>query len=98
MYSIHEKLIELCPVIKDLLIDEGIFRTGGSGAGPKTELMEQQNLVMNEMLARLVNLQQFVQGGHGSKSRQYQPNESTLGGYGVGETSLYEEMRMIKAT
>jgi len=43
MYSIHEKLIELCPVINDLLADEGILRTGGSGGGAKAEVVEQQS-------------------------------------------------------
>ena len=70
MYSVYEKLVELCPVIKELLVDEGIFRTAGAG-GPRTEQVEQQNQVMNEMLARLVNLQQFIQGGHGSQTRAY---------------------------
>ena len=32
MYSLYEKIVELCPVIKELLVDEGIFRTG-PGAG-----------------------------------------------------------------
>ncbi len=36
MYSMYEKIVELCPVIKELLVDEGIFRTGGGG-GPKQE-------------------------------------------------------------
>ena len=60
---------------------------------------------MNELLARMVNLQQFIQGGHGSKSRAYQPSDSTQPasgfndmGPGGAETSLYEEMRMLKAT
>ena len=57
MYSIYEKLVELCPIIKELLVDEGIFRTGG---GPKGQEVEQQNQVMNEMLARMINLQQFI--------------------------------------
>ena len=62
MYSIHEKLVELCPIIKELLVDEGVIRTigggggQGGGPGPKAEVVEQQNVVMNEMLARLVNL------------------------------------------
>ena len=84
MYSIHEKLVELCPIIKELLVDEGVIRTigggggqlggGGGPGGPKAaEQTEQNNVVMNEMLARLVNLQQFIQGGHGSQSRSYQP-------------------------
>ena len=134
MYSIYEKLVELCPIIKELLADEGIYKVpnagvsalqgamqnvGGAGVAainnlpPRNEQFEQQNKVMNEMLARLVNLQQFVQGGHGSKSRAYQPQApnasynpndmqaQSLGGYGVDigqETSLYEEMRMMKAT
>ena len=37
MYSVYEKLIELCPIIKELLVDEGIFKTGpggGGGGGP----------------------------------------------------------------
>ena len=38
MYSVYEKLVELCPVIKELLVDEGIFRTGGGGGGgPRAE-------------------------------------------------------------
>ena len=58
---------------------------------------------MNEMLARLVNLQQFVQGGHGSNSRAYQgsgdsPAHNGYGGNPNGETSLYEEMRLLKKT
>jgi hypothetical protein len=36
---------------------------------------------MNEMLARLINLQQFVQGGHGSSSKKYQPSDINSGGY-----------------
>ena len=73
MFSVYEKLIELCPIIKELLVDEGILRPGGGGqaAGLKQEQIDQQSQVMNEMLARLVNLQQFVQGGHGSNSRTY---------------------------
>lgn len=61
MYSIYEKLVELCPVIKELLVDEGAIRPGGGQGGHKNDmLVEQNNVVMNEMLARLVNLQQFV--------------------------------------
>lgn len=76
MYSIHEKLVELCPIIKELLVEEGVIRQvglggQGGGPGPKAEMVEQQTVVMNEMLARLVNLQQFIQGGHGSQSRSY---------------------------
>ena len=69
MYSIYEKLVELCPIIKELLVDEGIFRTGQNG--PKGQELEQQSQVMNEMLARMINLQQFIQGGHGSQTRAY---------------------------
>ena len=39
MYSLYEKIVELCPVIKELLVDEGIFRTAGAG-GPKQEQMD----------------------------------------------------------
>ena len=70
MYSIHEKLVELCPIIKELLVDEGVIRQiggpggpgiGGGGGGPGGhkgggEMGGQDNVVMNEMLARLVNL------------------------------------------
>ena len=41
MYSIYEKLVELCPIIKELLVDEGIFRTGQNG--PKGQELEQQS-------------------------------------------------------
>ena len=41
MYSVHEKLIELCPIIKELLVDDGSIRQlggggpgGGGGGGP----------------------------------------------------------------
>ena len=76
MYSIHEKLQELCPIIQELIADEGIQRRvqGGGGRGSAAGLfgggtdsrdlgqvnnaqLEQQSQVMNEMLARLVNLQ-----------------------------------------
>ena len=52
MYSVYEKLLELCPVIKELLVDEGML----GQKGPKAGDFEQQNQVMNEMLARLINL------------------------------------------
>ncbi len=42
MYSIYEKLVELCPVIKELLVDEGVLRGGGQG-GPKSAEFEQQS-------------------------------------------------------
>ena len=46
MYSVHEKLVELCPIIKELLVDEGVFRqlganNQGAGPGPKAEVVEQ---------------------------------------------------------
>jgi len=51
----------------------------------------------------LVQIQQFIQGGHGSPKRQYQPTKldmidqlSTV--TSANETSLYEEMRTMKRT
>lgn len=38
MYSVYEKLLELCPVIKELLNDEGVF---GAKGGPKASDFEQ---------------------------------------------------------
>jgi hypothetical protein len=74
MYSIQEKLLKLCPVIKDLLIEEGILK----GAQPRPMSNESQdNHVQNEMLARVIQLQQFIQGGHGSNSRPFQPNNAS---------------------
>ena len=48
MYSIHEKLIELCPIIKELLVDEGVFKAppaglvggGNRGGGVDPEQLE----------------------------------------------------------
>ena len=43
MFSVYEKLIELCPIIKELLVDEGILRGGGGSqtAGLKQEQIDQ---------------------------------------------------------
>lgn len=43
MYSVYEKLLQLCPVIKDLLIEEGMLKTGAGGAGLNQEELEQQS-------------------------------------------------------
>ena len=73
MIGLTEKILSLCPTIRDLLFEEnqqnkkgneGKEGTGGRGIGgdPKT---------LVEVLARLTQLQQFVQGGHGSQSRNF---------------------------
>ena len=84
--------------MKDLLIEEGILK----GVAPRPKSNESNDVVQNEMLARLIQLQQFVQGGHGSQSRSYQPSGALhmatdpLPKDSQGETSLYEEMRTIR--
>ena len=53
MYSLYEKIVELCPIIKELLADDGAF---GGGKGPSAEEFKKQNQAINETLSTVANL------------------------------------------
>ena len=62
MYSIYEKIVELCPIIKELLADDGAF----GGKGPSPEEFKKQNQAINDTLSTVANLQSFIMGSHGN--------------------------------
>ena len=53
MYSLYEKIVELCPIIKELLADDGAF----GGKGPSPEEFKKQNQAINDTLSTVANLQ-----------------------------------------
>lgn len=108
MVALHERLLKICPVISEIQAETadqsfvskrssiprlqsfGPYGGGGLGTGtsPKSEPMQK------EILARLVQLQQFIQGGHGGL-RSFQPSKLEAE---VADTSLFEEIRSLKQT
>jgi hypothetical protein len=80
MMGLHERLLKICPVISEIQAEtadnsfiskrsslprlQSFGPKGGGGLG--TGLSPRNEPFQNEILARLVQLQQFIQGGHGS--------------------------------
>ena len=55
MYSLHEKLVELCPVIKELLVEDGTYKQspasgggGGMGGGNAAQIAAHSEQLENQ--------------------------------------------------